>query len=222
MASLTRVRIENLDTSEVIQASGSARVFFNPNQYALSKKVGWKETAGVGLDLPQLQFSRGETRVLALSLLFDSYEEKNDVRSLTRKVADLTEVATNKDRPPIIKVFWGPDQPRHVGLPFSGVVESLTQKFTLFLEDGTPVRATVDVSIREVESPEKQFKRTARKRKSPIQARSRAVKKGDSLWSIAAAEYDDPARWRPIAVANELRNPRDLQPGTTLLVPSVE
>jgi len=218
---LTRVRIET-ETNQVIHARGAPRIFFNPNQYALTKKVGWKETPGVGLDLPQLQFSRGDTRVLALSLLFDSYEDRTDVRALTKRIADLTEVADGKDRPPWIKVFWGPDQPKHVGLPFMGVVESVTQKFTLFLDDGTPVRATVDVSIREIEAPEKQFKRTARKRRSPIQARARTVRPGDSVWSIAAAEYGDPARWRPIAVANELANPRDLKAGTVLLVPSVE
>jgi hypothetical protein len=218
---LTRIRIEP-EVGAPIQTKGDAQVFFNPTQYTLAKKVTWKATPNPGLDLPQLQFERGEARTLALSLLFDTYELRTDVRDLTRKLADLTEVAEGKDRPPFVKIFWGNEVPPHVGLPFTGVVDGLTQKFTLFLDDGTPVRATLDVSIREVESPEKQLKRRPRKRNSPIQARTRVVDHGDTLWLIASAEYGDPGRWRPIADANRIRNPRELEPGTTLLIPSVE
>jgi nucleoid-associated protein YgaU len=48
------------------------------------------------------------------------------------------------------------------------------------------------------------------------------VKRGDTLWSLAAAVYDDPARWRPIADANGIANPRELVPGTELIIPALE
>ena len=44
---------------------------------------------------------------------------------------------------------------------------------------------------------------------------------GDALWRIAAEEYGDPAQWRPIAAANNITNPRVLEPGTELIIPSI-
>jgi hypothetical protein len=219
---LARVLIE-VEGGEKIQPSATTRVFFNPTGYTLTKRVNWKESPARALDLPPVQFDGGGPRSLGLSLQFDSYEDKSDVRGLTKQLAKLAEVAEGKDRPPVCRVMWGPDAGSpYAGLPFTGVVENVTQKFTLFLEDGTPVRATLDISFKEIEDPARQLKRTPRKRSSPIQARERVVAEGDTLWSIAAAEYGDARRWRPIASANGIVNPRTLTPGTALTIPPVE
>lgn len=217
---LRRISIET-DGGLKIQPSGGSRVFFNPNQYTITKKVSWKSQTVLGLDVPVQHFQTGEPRTIGLSLLFDTYEDRTDVRDLTTQVAQLAEVKKG-GRPPLCRFFWGPDQPNAGKLAFQGVIDSLTQKFTLFLDDGTPVRATVDLSLREIESPERQLKRIKPDKGSPLQARWHVVKRGDTLWGIAAAEYKDPARWRPIARANAIRNPRVLEPGALLLVPPVE
>lgn len=218
---LTRVSIKPEDGPE-IQPSGGARIFFNPNQYTITKKVSWKSQPVHGLDVPVQHFQTGEPRSLGVSLLFDTYEARTDVRDLTVQVAELAEVKGKSGRPPLCQFFWGPDQKNAGTLAFQGVIESVTQKFTLFLDNGTPVRATLDLTVREIESPEHQLKRTKRDKGSPLQARWHVVKRGDTLWGIAAAEYKDPARWRPIARANAIHNPRVLEPGALLLVPPVE
>jgi nucleoid-associated protein YgaU len=43
---------------------------------------------------------------------------------------------------------------------------------------------------------------------------------GDSLASIAFREYGDPAKWRPLAAANNIDDPIRLCVGTTLIVPA--
>ena len=45
------------------------------------------------------------------------------------------------------------------------------------------------------------------------------VARGDTLSSIAGAEYGDPAAWRPIAAANRIVNPRRLEPGSRIVIP---
>jgi hypothetical protein len=216
---LTRIRIENVDTGDVIQSGEDGGLFFNPNQYTISKKVAWKQDKMPGFNVSRPQFERGEPLQLVISLLFDSYEARSDVRKLTAKVAKLTQVIGNVKRPPVVKIIWGGDAPSFAGLPFTGVVESVTQKFTLFLETGTPVRATVDLTLHETKAPERQIKETQPRSSSPLQARTRVVKQGDSIWAIAHAEYSDAARWRPIARANAITNPRELEPGVVLLIP---
>jgi nucleoid-associated protein YgaU len=57
--------------------------------------------------------------------------------------------------------------------------------------------------------------------KSSDVAKQRIVKLGETLSSIAAEEYLDPAMWRPIADQNGLDDPFNLVPGTPLLVPTV-
>ena len=46
------------------------------------------------------------------------------------------------------------------------------------------------------------------------------VKRGQSLATIAAAEYGDSRAWRIIADANGIDNPLDLVPGSRLLLPA--
>jgi nucleoid-associated protein YgaU len=218
---LTRVRIENVDTGEVIKSGESGGIFFNPNQYSITKKVTWKQDKMPGFNVSRPQFERGEPLQLQLSLLFDSYEAGTDVRDLTSKVAQLTQVAAKASRPPIVRIIWGPDKPHFAGLPFTGVVETVTQKFTLFLDDGTPVRATLDLTLHETRAPDKQTKDTNPNTGSPFRPRTWVVKRGDSLWGIAASEYNDPAKWRPIALENKIVNPRELKSGAILLIPTI-
>jgi hypothetical protein len=218
---LTRVRIENVDTGDVIQSGEDGGVFFNPNQYTLTRKVTWKQDKMPGFSVSRPQFDHGDPLSLSFSLLFDSYEAKSDVRKLTGKVAELAEVIGKEKRPPVVKIIWGDDVKPYAGLPFTGVIDSLTQKFTLFLDSGTPVRATLDLGLHQAKAPERELKENPRGHSSPLQARTRVVKRGDSLWAIAADEYKDPSLWRPIAQANGITDPRALEAGTVLLIPSI-
>jgi nucleoid-associated protein YgaU len=201
---------------------------YAPNTYSLAKKVEWKDAKNKGLGQGVPQWTGG-SRSFSLSVVYDTYEEPSgsqDVRRLTKQLAQLAEPAERKGgiQPPVCTVTWGGDPPAdapYSGLPFIGVVESFTQKFTLFAKDGTPVRAAVDIAFREVKSPDRQQKEHPERRGSPVPARRRTVKRGDTLWSIAFAVYGDTSRWRLIAEANGIVNPRVLEPGVELLIPTV-
>src|SRR5262245_36194463 len=207
--------IQGTQKERVIQAKGMARGgLFNPQEVTLQKTVNWQRGGGLGLDHPRLSFQGGASRTLTLLLFFDTYEEggtQRDVRVHTNKLAQLARYDGRLHRPPVCRISWGPDLAR-ADLPFRGVVTSLTQKFILFLSNGTPVRATVDVTCTEYEPPSRQDRRDPKS--SPDQRKTRVVKRGDSLWAIAAVEYDDSTKWRPIARANNIDNPRALVPGT--------
>lgn len=52
-----------------------------------------------------------------------------------------------------------------------------------------------------------------------IEVRERyVVRRGDSLWSIAAKRYHDPTQWQRIAAANAITTPHHLRPFTELII----
>src|SRR5678810_346586 len=126
-----------------IQPEGKSafNVLFNPTQYGIDKSNQIAEAAVPGLSAPILQFVHGNTRTLSMELFFDTYEERSDVRTHTDKVYDLLNIDASTHVPPICRVAWG-------DFNFRGVLDHVSGKFTLFLANGTPARATLSVTFK--------------------------------------------------------------------------
>ncbi len=193
---------------------GEVKVIFNPTQYQLSESNQFAEIAVPGLDSPPLQFVRGAARTLSMQLFFDTYDpvlpdvaQGSDVRTYTGQVIDLLKVDSNTHAPPVVQFTWGT-------FSFIGVVERADQRFTMFNREGTPLRATMDVSFKELGQVQ-----AAQARFSADFAKRHVVQRGETLSSIAAEHYDDPAQWRPIARQNNLADPLDIAPGQVLIIP---
>ena len=60
------------------------------------------------------------------------------------------------------------------------------------------------------------------RRESADKSKRRVVVGGDSLWALAAREYNDPGQWKLIAEENDLDDPRDIIPGQWLILPPLE
>ncbi|MBK8902426.1 MAG: LysM peptidoglycan-binding domain-containing protein [Anaerolineaceae bacterium] len=213
---------------------------FNPTELSYSQSFDWQErktaAANPAVSGRSHDFRGSGPQTFNLKLFFDTYERHDD--QLTRQnlstllptlpfaaseAADVRLKHTNEivalgranselHRPPICKLYWGRTQ------LFVGVLTSVEETLTMFLPDGTAVRATLACTFTAYK-PET----LARNRElhSADVAKSRVVKRGESLQSIAAEEYNDPGLWRHIARANHIVNPRRLAPGTELFIPSL-
>ncbi len=187
------------------------KVLFNPNQVEIVK-TGWKmEKHG--------PVASKELTQLSLDLFFDTTLIKfppENVQNYTRKIFNLTQprIGTNPKRPPRCQLIWGTISGKDSVLLPDGFLESVTKKLTHFLEDGTPVRATLSCTFKEWKEPRKKAKIA-----NPIDDPVRIVKRGETLSSIATEEYGDPSLWRVIAAENHLNNPRMLNPGMVLTIP---
>lgn len=194
---------------------------FNPNEYAFSKQNSWSLGQTKGSNVPKVEFGGGQPATLQLQLFFDTYASKRDVRKeytdaiwgLTMVDPDLKDKKNKKGRPPKVRFQWGK------AWSFEAVITSISQSFTLFLEDGTPVRATLDVSFQQIKD-EKFFPRQNPTSGGSGGGRLWTVREGDTLAWISYKEYGDSNRWRLIADANELSNVRRLSPGTVLEIPN--
>lgn len=188
---------------------------FNPTEYSQETSVTYDEQSPPGLTTPITQFVSGDAETLSMELLFDTTESGGDVREeYTDKLDALLAVDGELHAPPICRFIWGND------LNFKAVLQSANKRFTMFLSDGTPVRATVDVTFKKYDTPVHQ--KSDEPRSSPDKTKVRRVTEGESLWSIASREYGDPEQWRTIAQANGIENPRELQPGTELAIPPLK
>ncbi len=199
---------------------------YNPEKYSVTKAVQYAEIGIPGLDEPVLQFVRGQNEKVTLDLFFDTTEQGMvdnvaDVRDLTADVYNLLKVDTDTHAPPRFTIEWGSGKSLF-GQGYSTslcVLESMTEEFTLFAPTGEPLRAKLTVTIRMASTVKLQFQETPRN--SPDRTRIVMVVQGQRLSDIAYQQYGDATQWRPIADANQIANPRFLEPGTTLSVPSL-
>lgn len=190
-------------------------VLFNPNEYSLQNgnTFSWKTIPG--LQSPVAQFISGEAETLTMDLFFDTYDQSQvlDVRQHTNRIKKLLDVNNDLHAPPTCRFIWG-------SLDFGGIVEKVSQRFTMFHESGVPVRATLNVTFRAVKGMTEQYQEIPRQ--SADRTKQRTLKQGEHLWMIAAEEYEDPGLWRSIADANGIDNPRKLTAGRKLIIPRLE
>lgn len=185
-------------------------VLFNPNEYTIETANEYSWDTIPGMSQPIAYFISGDVPSLTMDLFFDTYEKGTDVRTHTQKIAKLLDVDKDTHAPPLCKFVWG-------SLQFKGVIEKATQKYTMFLDSGIPVRSTMNVTFKAVASVKEQMQEIPRQ--SADRTKQKTVKQGDQLWRIAADEYEDPGKWREIAKANRIDNPNRLTPGTVIKIP---
>jgi nucleoid-associated protein YgaU len=209
----------------VPERGGVIEALFNPERYTVTKSVELSEVPIPGLDAPVVQFVRGLNEKINLELFFDTTDrgmadQVIDVRSLTNKVYGLLKVNGDLHAPPRVMLSWGTGgqlTSHGTSIPPWLILESVSEEFSVFSPVGIPLRAKLTVSFREAWTIEEQLWVTPRR--SSDRTKLYRVVGRQTLSHIAAAEYQDPDSWRPIADANGLDNPRHLEPGTMLVIP---
>jgi hypothetical protein len=165
-----KVWIGSIDKGATGEKMGdlSVEAQYNPGTLEVSQNVPWKKpdpasqsggggsgpppafTAKVDKNYMVLEFTGAEGRSIGLELLFDGVE---DGTSVATQVATLEELAAVRNagsskeeerRPHHCVVVWANVLPR-----FKCVIESLTTKYTMFAQDGTPLRATCTLKLKE-------------------------------------------------------------------------
>ena len=209
---MEKAKIVNLDTGEEVKC------LFNPNEYTFSKKNTWTSKKVKGQNVPSLEFGGGDSMTLRMQLFFDTYTTGGDVRTTTNKIwklmninTSLADMTSTKGRPPMVEFQWG------ATWSFKAVITSISQKFTLFRDNGIPVRATLDVDFMQAKEEGKYPGQNPTTKGSPGYRR-RVVREGETIDWIAFDEYGDSTMWRHIADVNNLNDPMKLKPGQVLAI----
>jgi hypothetical protein len=187
---------------------------FNPTEYQVQKSNTFADINIPGLETPPIQYVRGAGEKLTADLIVDTSDTLEDVRDrYVTKLRGLMNINIELHAPPIVRLVWD-------GQVFVGVVDSLNITYTLFKPDGVPLRAKLGLVLKEYRPAAVQVKE--RPTASPDFDKTWTVRRGDTLSGIAGAVYRDCTNWRPIAIANNITDPRRQTPGQVLKVPRLQ
>ena len=212
-----------LEPAVIINKNTGAVVscMFNPYEYTISKTNQYESAETKGRNIPRIRFKQGGAQTLTLRLLFDTYGEGTDVLAHTTPLwqmmmidEDRVNQRTGKGEPPHCIFRWG-------RFEFEAVITRMTQKLTLFLQDGTPVRAVVNLSLQQVIDEEEHAAQNPTSG-GGVAPKTRVLYAGSRLDLIAWEEYGDSTRWRLLAQANNILDPLHLRAGQVIVVPPLE
>ena len=203
-----------------INPDKNCKVQFNPESLKVSfaNQVATPSGAGDQKGTPARQFVGAGTTKLSLQLWFDvtapmPTDEKveDDVRKLTGKVAYFItpKQEGSKFVPPAVRFLWGSFQ-------FDGIMESLEESLEFFSSDGRPLRASVTVNLTQQKITEFVFRPTTPDASPSPGTRPLTQAPAGSNVQKEADKQGKGDKWQDIAAANNIENPRLLQPGQLL------
>jgi nucleoid-associated protein YgaU len=186
----------------------------------IAKTANWKRNpATLAKKAAPAQFIGAEPCKLTVEMFFDATSSQDG--SVVETVEQLFSCCVPTDKalgqkkpsPPIVVLHWGPIS------SFPAFITSVSAKYTLFNGKGLPIRALVSVAMEE--QPGEPFRQNPTSGSADVRRVHRTVA-GDTLASVAYAEYGDPAQWRALAAYNGIDDPLRMTTGTTLLLPAPE
>lgn len=127
---------------------------FNPNQLSFSRTISLEQAEGARTDRGENKTSFKHPNPYSLTInnvILDTYESGKSVLEAVgkfTKAVEFSQGGKGKDkRPPIYLFTWGNE--RYLRC----FIKTLSFKLTLFLPDGTPVRAILDLTLEQVDAP---------------------------------------------------------------------
>jgi hypothetical protein len=209
-----------------LETEGKKKIscLFNPASLAISLTSDWSADPKPGQQTPSLQYKGGASGTLDLDLFFDTTHLGKPVTTYTSALFKLMKIDTSlpgyskekqNGRPGWVKFHWGKFH------SFRCVITKLDVTFTYFAPDGTPLRATVGMALTQYR-PDNNWPNQNPTSGTPNPGQAHVLQRGETLDRLAARYYGSPFLWRPIADANNIRDPFSLRPGRVLDIPQVE
>jgi len=200
---------------------GNFVVPMNPETYGENLKVEYDQRRGQGNEGTDPRYKSTAPSELKMDFTLDGTGTVEgyyyDSQSVQAQVDQLKKVVyskkSDKHRPNFCMVYWG-------GLTFQSVMSSLDIKYTLFDEDGKPLRAKVSITFMEYIAKKEREARA--NENSPDLTHQRTVKAGDRLDLLTYGIYNESQLFLQVAKANGLTTLRQLTPGRALIFPPLD
>lgn len=207
--------------------TGSSKciVQINPASYTHEHTVNYNNQQALGSPGTTLWFKGIPPEKVSFDVYFDATGaiKSESVVSLTKPVSVNDQIKTFKDvcftyngsihESNYLIISWGT-------LVFKCKLTSLNIAYTLFKNDGTPLRAKLSVAFEEAIDADLIAKEA--NNQSPDLTHLIEIKEGDTLPLICYRIYGDSSYYMEVAAYNNILNFRDLTPGTKIYLPPIK
>ena len=146
--------LEKAKLIAIAQEADDIEFMFNPNEISFSRNMEIEQAKAARTEKgqPKTSFKHPNPYSLKIgNIVIDTYEGGGSVLEHLKKYTKAVEFSekgdADKKRPPVYLFVWGSN------LYMRCFVKNFSFKLTLFRADGTPVRATIDLSLEQVDPP---------------------------------------------------------------------
>jgi len=122
---------------------------FNPKQIDIQKIIPWQHQSAKTAGPSDLTYTHTEVRPMLFELLFDGSTTATSIQPQIDLLQTMSDVDAVLKRPPKVRVLWGVEGTAGLMPKFDAVIETLDVKYTMFDPEGRPMRATVDLKLKE-------------------------------------------------------------------------
>jgi len=199
---------------------GEIKFQFNPKEVSIQKSAKWERKTAKGQKTAgHPEFTGPDPCKLTVEMFFDASGQQDGSVVAAVEMLFSCCVATDKTAeskkptPPVVVLSWGSIT------SFPAFVTSVNAKYTLFTTEGVPIRAVCSVSLEEM--PSEPWRQNPTSGSDAVR-RSHRLRDGDTLASVAYAEYGDPGVWRSLAAFNGVDDPLRCPSGGLVLLPTPE
>jgi len=200
---------------------GSFTLPVNPEQYAQKFQVKYDAKVAPGGQGVEEKFMSSGPEELKLDFLFDGtdtiYGYAHLGKGVPQQIQEFKEVVYDLSgeihQPRFLKVMG-------MGVVFPCILTDLQLSYTLFKQDGTPLRAKASATFLNFKEVRRRVAEEGKN--SPDLTHLRQVKEGDTLPLMVFKIYKDPKYYLEVAKANGLTNFRKLAAGQNIFFPPLE
>jgi hypothetical protein len=200
------------------KGTGKCSVKINPSSYTHDHQVTYTKQESIGSPGAPLKFAGIPPETISFDVFFDATGAiENNKVAVKTQIDQFKKVCFTYNgkihEPNYLIVSWGT-------LVFKCKLTSLNISYTLFKNDGTPLRAKATVKFEEAIDANIISKEA--NNKSPDLTHLIVVKEGDRLPLLCYNMYGDSSYYLEVAAYNNLVNFRELVPGTKLYLPPIK
>jgi phage tail protein X len=207
-------------TSRVSGSSNPFTAWINPSSYSYNKQISYTDRQAQGSPGPSPEFNRVADETVTFDMVFDATGviPPPTGQSYTNGVSDIINqfltlagtVNGNIHSPNYLVLGWSK-------LQFQCVLASVKIDYTLFMPNGTPLRAKVSATFKSYTSETALAKETATN--SPDMTHIFIFQPGDTLPLLCYRVYGDSSYYAEVARYNNLLSFRSIPAGISLVFP---
>ena len=231
---------QDAERSRPIQSPNRFEFMFNPNSFSEKYVIQYSDRQPVGTAGEEKKFNRTPPKQYTFDILLDGtgasspsfdiglgvalpgidaiLEPPNVAEMVETFLKVAYEYQGDAHRTPYLTIVWGQalghKTPRSV---LDCVLLSADVNYTLFRNDGAPLRAKIKAVFEESLSGVERVR--LMDQQSPDLSHIREVEEGQSLPLLSHSEYDDPYHYLQLAKVNRIKHFRRLKAGQELRFP---